>query len=276
MTSPPDPHKIPDWVQDFLGSPRFKSAVDTQVQSFRAGVDKQVKDVVDTQVKDLRSTVDKLKADAEAAVNRDMVAQVPISGLKGEVAGLNAAVNGIKAEVNLFDPIKLLGIQDRIDAFWKDRLLAARGKTVRSKDLDPEKLLEKIEALEDDTIPKLSKDVSAMQTQVDGAHTKANGISKNLGIKPDLPEMRKDLAKLEKHAAWAKNRINALGGSKDPAKDHKMSRRAPSMPSVHQLERQEEQLRKAILKFVRLVESAAPEMKSFSSQINKIERELQR
>lgn len=211
--------------------------------------------------------------------------------MKAESTGLNLAGNFAKVEGNF------LAVQAdviRVDAVLKDFVLN-RMETKRTVDqlkalnlvspadtkkaimdmVDPVNMLKRIRDLEEEKATK--KSVGAMQQQVDGAHVKANKIRELLNREPDLPRMRKDLVKLEKSAAWAKNRIEKLTGSKDSATDQTKKRQGgKDIPNVHQLERQEKQLRATIVRFVRLVELAAPEMKSFSSQISAIERELQR
>jgi hypothetical protein len=226
----------------------------------------------------------KAKEDAEHVSSSNVA-------VKAESTGLNVAGNFAKVEGNVLafqaDVIK-------VDAVLKDfvlnkmetkrtveqlKALNLAGQTDTKKAVmdmvDPVNMLKRIRDLEEEKATK--KSVGAMQQQVDGAHVKANKIRELLNQEPGLPRMRRDLVKLDKSAAWAKNRIEKLTGSKDAATDQTKKRQGgKDIPNVQQLERQEKQLRATIVRFVRLVELAAPEMKSFSSQISAIERELQR
>ncbi|WP_328441385.1 hypothetical protein OHA71_39570 [Streptomyces sp. NBC_00444] len=229
---------------------------------------------------------------AQKTVDAKWVADtVPVTGVKPELTGLNLAGNFAKVEGNF---LALQADVIKVDAILKDFALN-RMETKRTVDqlkalnlagpadtkkaimdmVDPVNMLKRIRDLEEEKATK--KSVGAMQQQVDGAHVKANKMRELLNLEPGLPRMRRDLVKLEKSAAWAKNRIEKLTGSKDAATDQTKKRQGgKDIPNVHQLERQEKQLRATIVRFVRLVELAAPEMKSFSSQISAIERELQR
>ncbi|WP_210574673.1 hypothetical protein [Streptomyces sp. GESEQ-4] len=227
---------------------------------------------------------------AQKPVDAKWVADtVPVTGVKPELTGLNLAGNLVKVEGNF---LALQADVIKVDAILKDfalnrmetkrtveqlKALNLAGQTDTKKAVmdmvDPVNMLKRIRDLEEAT----KKSVGAMQQQVDGAHAKANKIRELLNQEPGLPRMRRDLVKLEKSAAWAKNRIEKLTGSKDAATDQTKKRQGgKDIPNVQQLERQEKQLRATIVRFVRLVELAAPEMKSFSSQISGIERELQR
>jgi hypothetical protein len=211
--------------------------------------------------------------------------------LKAESTGVTFAGNIAKIEGNLF---ALQADAIRVDAVVKDfvlnrletkrtvdqlKALKLVGQEEAKKDamsrVDPVNLLKKI--LEVETAAAKQTSLAAVQQKVNGTDSGVKDIQKLLRLEPELPEVRRKIGKLEKSSVWAKDRIDKLTGSRDPAKDQTAKRRGEkAVPNVHQLERQEKQLRQTIVRFVRLIEMASPEMKSFSSQINRIERELQK
>ncbi|MFE3852153.1 hypothetical protein ACFXPN_13530 [Streptomyces griseorubiginosus] len=228
----------------------FKTAVDARVQS--------VKSSVDQQVGELRSKVDELKAAAEAAFSRNVQAQVPISGFKEEVAGLNAAVNGIKAEFNVFDPVKLFGLQDKYDEWFLNRFRSEE-KRKEARDQKPENLLAEVNKAKEE-IAKAKNRLTTLEGRLD---------------KPkSLSELRKDVT--ENHA-WAKDQIKDLRGrKKNPRDDIPSVRRNTPDPNLRQLHQQERQLRATIAHFVRVVKGAVPEAAALSREMAHIERELKK
>ncbi|MET8076251.1 hypothetical protein [Streptomyces sp. NPDC005303] len=249
MTSPPDPRKIPDWVQGFIDSQMFRTAVDARVQSLKSSVDQQIGE--------LRSKVDELKADAEAAISRKLHAQVPVSGFKEEIAGLNAAVNGIKAEFNVFDPVKIFGIQDKYDE-WLLKKVRSLGKKKEAGDQKPEKPL---------TQEEITKD------EIKRAKNRLQALEERLNKPPTLDKLRKDISA---NRTWAEGQFKELRGKKHAPDAPPKGRKSDAVPSVRQLQRQEQQLRKTIAQFVRVVKGAIPESAALAQEMANIERQLKR
>ncbi|MFD5401270.1 hypothetical protein [Streptomyces griseorubiginosus] len=247
MTSPPDPRRIPDWVQGFLESPTFTTAVDKSVQSLKSSVDQQVSG--------LQKQVDKIKADADAAFSRNWQAQVPISASKEEIAGLNAAVNGIKAEFNVFDPIKIFGIQDKYDDWLLSKMHLLR-KKMGVGDRKPEKPL---------TQEEITKD------EIKRAKNRLAAIEEALRSPATLSSLHKAVGT---NRRWTEDQFKQLKGAKHPPKNPPKGRRSDAIPSVRQLERQEQQLRNTIKQFVGVVKGAIPESAAFAKEMARIEQQL--
>ncbi|MFF4786771.1 hypothetical protein ACFY3E_36315 [Streptomyces griseorubiginosus] len=223
------------------------STVDARVQS--------VKSSVDQQLGELRGKVDEFKADADALISRKMFAQVPISGFKEEIAGLNAAVNGVKAEFNFFDPIKIFGIQDKYDD-WLQKKFRSMVKKKEGGDQKPEKPL---------TQEEITKD------EIKRAKNRLAAIEEALRSPATLSSLHKAVGE---NRRWTVDQINQLKGKKHPPKNPPKGRRSDPIPSVRQLERQEQQLRNTIKRFVGVVKGAIPESAAFAKEMARIEQQL--
>ncbi|MDQ1038758.1 chromosome segregation ATPase [Streptomyces sp. V3I8] len=159
MATPPPENKIPGWVTEFVGSQLFTHAVDNRVDLLRTSVD--------SHFAGLRTTVQELqkaRTESEEAIQRAWMAQTPISGLKSELAGLNLAVNGLKAEFNVFDPVKIFGIQDRYDAMLQN-LFRSDGRKKELKEQEPENLLKEIRAVKG-AVARLKQDLTTVESGI--------------------------------------------------------------------------------------------------------------
>ncbi|MGW3648317.1 hypothetical protein [Streptomyces sp. NPDC000878] len=220
MTSPTGPEPS-NWIQDLIKSPPFPEAVNTLLR--------------------------------RAFKSPELFPEMPVTVIKGEVAALNAAVNAVKLEFNAFDPIKILGIQDRYDEMIQN--------VFRSKERKEEVRAQKPENL---------------LAEIKGIKTRLAVVEKDLKGPPPISQMRGSI-KAKADRDWATRKFNALEGSKNPRKDlPKTKGSAGPVPSTRQLQQQERQLRATIASFVRLVKGATPELASLSREINKIERELKK
>ncbi|WP_159002180.1 hypothetical protein [Streptomyces sp. NRRL B-3229] len=218
MASLLDP-QIPSWLPEFIESPSFAQAVVTHVRR---------------------------------AITPEWVTPMPITGLKTEVAGLNLAVNGIKAEFNAFDPIKILGLQDRYDQIFQDLVLRFKKADHRTVDLQPENLLTKIRETQN-ALNKVKRDVAG------------------------LPNFSKMQAEIDEKADLksVNRRIDKIHGSSNPRDDiPKVRGKVGPVPSLRQLQQQELQLRKAISDFVRVVKGAVPQTAALAEEMARIDRQL--
>ncbi|MFF7951323.1 hypothetical protein [Streptomyces griseorubiginosus] len=239
----------------------FKTAVDARVQSVKSSVDQQVGELR-SKVDALKADADALKAEADAVISRKMFPQVPISGFKEEIAGLNAAVNVAKAEFNVFDPIKIFRIQDKYDEWLLSRINLLKDKVplLRKKkdtgDQKPEKPL---------TQEGITKD------EIKRAKIRINLLEERLNKPPTISDMRRDISTNRK---WAENKFRVLAGEKHGREAPPKGRKLDAIPNVRQLERQEQQLRNTIKQFVRVVKGAIPESAALAKEMARIEQQL--
>lgn len=170
----------------------------------------------------------------------------------GKVEGMvaNIAANAVKAEFNFFDPIKLLGLQDRYDEWLLNKFRSEEAKK-KVKDEKPENLLAEIKK----------------------AGNRMASLEERLNKSRSIEDMRKDITA---NRAWAKQRFDSLTGKKNPRDDLPPVRRSAPVPSLRQLQQQELQLRKTITHFVNVVKGAVPEVAALSKEMAAIDRQLKK
>jgi hypothetical protein len=174
----------------------------------------------------------------------------------GKVEGMfaNIAANVVKAEFNLFDPVKMFGLQDKYDELIMNRFRSEeRRQEVR--DQKPENLLAEAKKAKDE-IEKAKNRLAALENTVDKPRNLRKVVNEN--------------------RTWAQQQINQLRGKKNPRDDLPPVRRSTPDPSLRQLHQQERQLRATIAHFVRVVKGAVPESAALSEEMAKIERQLKK
>ncbi|MFF7523842.1 hypothetical protein [Streptomyces pseudovenezuelae] len=175
----------------------------------------------------------------------------------GKVEGMagNIAVNALKAEFNVLDPIKIFGIQDKYDEWLLSKVNLLR-KKMGAKDQKPEKPL---------TQEEINKD------EIKRAKFRIKLLEERLNKPPSIADMRRDISTNRK---WAENRFRALAGEKHGREAPPKGRKLDAIPNVRQLERQEQQLRNTIKQFVRVVKGAIPESEALAKELARIEQRL--
>ncbi|WP_430378973.1 hypothetical protein [Streptomyces sp. B1-3] len=175
----------------------------------------------------------------------------------GKVEGMvgNFAANVVKAEFNFFDPIKIFGIQDRYDEWLLGKMRLLR-KKMGGRDRKPEKPLPQEEITKD---------------EIKRVKNRLNTIEDALRSPRTLSSLHKAVAE---NRRWAEGEFKALKGEKHPPKKSPKSRRSDAIPSVRQLERQEQQLRNTIRQFVHVVKGAIPESAALAREMARIEQQL--
>ncbi|MDO0931917.1 hypothetical protein QQY66_09550 [Streptomyces sp. DG2A-72] len=177
----------------------------------------------------------------------------------GKVEGVvaNIAVNAVKAEFNFFDPIKMLGLQDRYDEFILNRFRSEEERK-QVKDQKPENLL---------------AEANKAKEEIARAKNRLATVEERLDKPRSIGDMRKDISA---NRAWAKQQFDQLRGKKNPREDLARVKGSAPFPSVHRLQQQEQQLRKTIAQFVRVVKGAVPETAALADEMAAIERQLKK